>query len=956
MSIYNDAMYLEDVPEDQWTNYIGKGYRSVSYSVDTNRNGQIILLGFNTVGEPQTFICPHKSWIKYNVKYETDEKDMYGNNVETKYFRNSYERKKYVENAQMPIVECLKPEAEFLHKLFYKKILDDDFNKQKLRIQYIDIETEISDTFMKPSVAGNRINMITIYDDLTEKFYTWSLEHADIKFVEDPLKDYPTDKFVLFEFNNDEERMLEHFISWIEDNYPDVSFGWNTRAYDWPYIVRRIENVLGNNEAKRLSPVGKYFIKEVNHDNERADVAAEIEVNIDGLFIADGLVLYRDKFGITPALDGGYTLDNVGEHEECGHKIKYNGTLKDLYIKDWQKFYEYNVRDVDLAKRIEDKCKMIPLARQMTSFGLTGYGAIYSSISYLIGSVMAFARTEFGVIFNSYLAKKKEFDGFEGAFVFPIVPNRYDGGIACIDFASLYPSNMRSINYSPETYLGKVIVYRKNRFNGEMVCNKTNEARYNPFSNKDSVYGKNKAGEDAPVILNAGDPDIVKLQLVKANGKIMDLTNDQLKELIEKRYIWTTNNTLFLRHEVKQGIIAKWCEVFYGLRKSTQKKELECFHKLHNELDKFNKEEIATLETNEQNFHTKQIGIKSMINSIYGICGTKYSPIANPDMAQTVTRQGRFCNQTTAEFILKRFIEKYGADKDYMVAIGGDTDSQFINLKCVSQWIAKKNGYPTELLDWNNEQREVLWNEVYGFVENEINPFVRKLVRDYCHTSQSNVLTYELEYMSDVGIYEGKKHYATRKRFDEGDPVDKIKWSGIELKKTNVPKEMKLFLQDIYEGALLKKWNNTDYRNYICKLYDKFSKFTIDEISFWKGYITERQSTGFLQMEVGTTGIAKACTFYNQLLKKLNLGKKYDEIRVGDKVRFCYIEPSNDYGIEAISYKPGQWPAEFAKIFKPNYKKMFDKVILDPLKRFREACKFTNFDPSNQMLENIFDL
>jgi len=59
---------------------------------------------------------------------------MYGNNVETKYFRNSYERKKYIENAQMPIVECLKPEAEFLHKLFYKNVLDDDFNKQKLRI------------------------------------------------------------------------------------------------------------------------------------------------------------------------------------------------------------------------------------------------------------------------------------------------------------------------------------------------------------------------------------------------------------------------------------------------------------------------------------------------------------------------------------------------------------------------------------------------------------------------------------------------------------------------------------------------------------------------------------------------------------------------------------------------------------------------------------------------------
>jgi len=230
------------------------------------------------------------------VKYETDEKDMYGHYVATKWFKNAYDRKKYVDECSLRIVECMRPESEFMHKMFDGCVLDDDFNKQKLRVHYIDIETEISDTFMKPSIAGNRINMMTIYDNFTDKFYTWSLSHAEIDFKEDPLKDYPEDKFVFFEFNDDEEQMLGHFLNWIEDNYPDVSFGWNIKAYDWPYIVRRIENTLGKGQAKRLSPVGKYFIKEVNHDNERADVAAEIEVNIDGLFIADGLVLYRDKF------------------------------------------------------------------------------------------------------------------------------------------------------------------------------------------------------------------------------------------------------------------------------------------------------------------------------------------------------------------------------------------------------------------------------------------------------------------------------------------------------------------------------------------------------------------------------------------------------------------------------------------------------------------------------------
>ena len=118
-------------------------------------------------------------------------------------------------------------------------------------------------------------------------------------------------------FLNGMKKMLEHFLEWYEDNYPDVNYGWNTKAYDIPYLTRRIENVLGKNAAKALSPIGRYFIKEVNHDNKRADVAAEIEVNIDGLFIADGLVLYRDKFMVSHP-DGGYTLDNIGEVEGCG--------------------------------------------------------------------------------------------------------------------------------------------------------------------------------------------------------------------------------------------------------------------------------------------------------------------------------------------------------------------------------------------------------------------------------------------------------------------------------------------------------------------------------------------------------------------------------------------------------------------------------------------------------------
>jgi SAM-dependent methyltransferase len=110
----------------------------------------------------------------------------------------------------------MKPEQEFLHEMFYKDCLDTVFNNQPVRIQYIDIETEISDVFVRAKDATNRINMITIYDSLTEKFYTWSLEHSEIDFREEPLCNYPKDKFVFFEFANNESRLLEHFLDWIE--------------------------------------------------------------------------------------------------------------------------------------------------------------------------------------------------------------------------------------------------------------------------------------------------------------------------------------------------------------------------------------------------------------------------------------------------------------------------------------------------------------------------------------------------------------------------------------------------------------------------------------------------------------------------------------------------------------------------------------------------------------------
>lgn len=127
-SIFNNAIDLSEVPFEEWRkNYIGDGYRSACYMTDFQKNGRIVLFGYDKAGNPKTFICPHRSWIKYNVKYDTEEQDVYGRYIATKYFNSSSARRKYIENANgINIVEAFRPESEFLHKLFDDVVLNDD--------------------------------------------------------------------------------------------------------------------------------------------------------------------------------------------------------------------------------------------------------------------------------------------------------------------------------------------------------------------------------------------------------------------------------------------------------------------------------------------------------------------------------------------------------------------------------------------------------------------------------------------------------------------------------------------------------------------------------------------------------------------------------------------------------------------------------------------------------------
>lgn len=285
-------------------------------------------------------------------------------------------------------------------------------------------------------------------------------------------------------------------------------------------------------------------------------------------------------------------------------------------------------------------------------------------------------------------------------------------------------------------------------------------------------------------------------------------------------------------------------------------------------------------------------------------------------------------------------------------------NSQFVNIQCVTDDFKKKYNLCDDIAKWDDEHKLKLWNWVNDFVENDVNPYVQNdlVGKTYC-TEHPEVLRYSLEYVGATGIYEAKKRYGVYKILSEGpEIVDKVKFSGIELKKASTPVAVKDILRDIYLGVLKENWDEHEFIEYVNEAYEKFKKLSIDDIAMWKGYNTAREASGFLQMELGATGISKACTYYNQMVEHLKIGKKYDTILLGQKVRFAYVLPSNEYGIECIAFHDGQWPREFDSIFKVDYDVMFDKLILSPLKGFLEATKFRKVDPRKQVLFDIFDL
>jgi DNA polymerase elongation subunit (family B) len=326
-------------------------------------------------------------------------------------------------------------QTRFLNQYIFETYPDEDmkFDMNQIRIFTLDIETGAENGFPDIESADQEILLISIKDSTTGKITVYGSR---------PFMN--TEKDVQYLQFQTEEGLLKAFIHDWQANCPDVITGWNVQLFDMPYIIRRIERILGEKEAKLLSPWKNIYPRRIFIKGRE-----QLAYDITGVATLDYLELYR-KFTYTN--QESYRLDHIAFVELGQKKLDHSeyDTFKEFYTNDWQKFVEYNIIDVRLVDRLDDKMKLLELAVTMAYDAKVNFEDVYSQVRMWDNIIYVYlARQKIAI---PPKRKSQKDAKYAGAYVKEPIPGIYDW-VVSFDLNSLYPHLIMQYNLSPETLL-----------------------------------------------------------------------------------------------------------------------------------------------------------------------------------------------------------------------------------------------------------------------------------------------------------------------------------------------------------------------------------------------------------------------------------------------------------------------------------------------------------------------
>ena len=697
----------------------------------------------------------------------------------------------------------------------------EDYDFTKLRVAHIDIETTCEGGFPDVNNPEEKVIVITI-------------SFNGVKYVLG-LGEFTTPNGEHYECFDNEESLLDAFINLWAERCPDIVTGWNIKFFDIPYLVNRIRRVLDDKAANMLSPFGKLREKNIQRMNRD-----HLVFQIMGVSVLDYLDLYKT---FTYTNQESYRLDHIGHVELDEKKLSYEefDNIREFYKNDFQKFVEYNIKDVELVEMLEEKLKLLELAVALAYSAQVNYEDVFSQVRTWDAIIYHYLRQHGYVIPQKKVGKKDE--QYAGAYVKEPLAGKHDW-IVSYDLNSLYPHLIMQYNISPETLISMT---------------------------EDSRFGI------GPENILKGPDDFY--------GKTCFQNLDKLKS---QGYSVAANGTCY--DSKSQGFLPALMEKMYKDRKMFKKKMIEC--EKQKQKDPNNKQ----LDFEIAKYNNFQLVRKIQLNSAYGAIGNEYFRYYDTRMAEAITLSGQLSIRWIINH-LNEFLNKTLETQDVDYVVASDTDSVYLTLGGLVEKFLGDEKDKQKIVDFLAKSSDKI---IQPFIDKKydelctmMQAYENKMVMEREVIADVGVWTAKKRYMLNVHDSEGIRY-----------ETPKMKIMGIETTRSSTPSvvraELKKAIKIVLTGTedqmhkFIEKFKSE---------FHEMEPEDIAFPRSVNGMDRYRDSAMIYRK--GTPIAVKGSLVYNHHIKKNGLDGKYSTIMDGEKVKFLYLKQPNPVQDSVISFVSG---------------------------------------------------
>ena len=415
----------------------------MNFYTSVNRYGNSILYRGIEDGERVAKKVKYMPTLFVNASHETGWYNLQNQPVLPKTFDTMRDAKDYMKQYEGVDNKTIYGTTNYVTQYINDRFPDaPKFDRDKVNVTSIDIEVASDEGFPFVEQAAHPVISITMKNNIDNIYRVWGL----YDYNEDDCTVEGVDAIQYIKCKDEIDLLLSWLAYWHDPKYcPDVVTGWNTRLFDFPYLINRVKNIIGGDVYKKFSPWG--IVDQRNIMMARGEVIAYEMAGIQQLDYYD---LFT-KFGYTYGMQESYKLDHIAHVVLGERKLSYDehGSLHGLYKHDFQKFIDYNIKDVQIVDRLEEKMGLITLAMTMAYRGGVNYSETF-------GTVQIWDSILYRLLFKQQIACPPKFSKekvpYPGAYVKDPQTGMHDW-VVSFDLNSLYPMIIVQYNMSPETVL-----------------------------------------------------------------------------------------------------------------------------------------------------------------------------------------------------------------------------------------------------------------------------------------------------------------------------------------------------------------------------------------------------------------------------------------------------------------------------------------------------------------------